>query len=82
MNISDKLKSLEWWMEWGSTVILIIGVALTAYNIYPLNVWLSLAGNFGWFVVGWMWRKYSLLTIQVVVTIIYVAGLFNHYGVT
>lgn len=69
-------------MEWGSTVILIIGVALTAYNIYPLNVWLSLAGNFGWFVVGWMWRKYSLLTIQVVVTIIYVAGLFNHYGVT
>lgn len=69
-------------MEWGSTAVLIIGVALTAYNIYPLNVWLSMAGNFGWFVVGWMWRKYSLLTIQVVVTIIYVAGLFNHYGVT
>jgi len=75
-------KSLEWWMEWGSTAVLIIGVALTAYNIYPLNVWFSMAGNFGWFVVGWMWRKYSLLTIQVVVTIIYVAGLFNHYGVT
>jgi hypothetical protein len=75
-------KSLEWWFEWGSTAVLIIGVTLTAYNIYPLNVWFSMAGNFGWFVVGWMWRKYSLLTIQVVVTIIYVAGLFNHYGVT
>lgn len=69
-------------MEWGSTVVLIIGVALTAYNIYPLNVWLSLLGNFGWFVVGWMWRKYSLLTIQIILTIIYVSGLMNHYGVT
>lgn len=74
-------KSLEWWFEWGSTAVLIIGVTLTAYNIYPLNVWLSLAGNFGWFVVGWMWKKYSLLTIQVVLTIIYVAGLIQHYGV-
>jgi len=74
-------KSTELWTEWISTAILIIGVGLTAWNIYPLNIYFSLVGNLGWFVVGWMWRKYSLLTIQVVVTIIYVAGLFQHYGV-
>jgi hypothetical protein len=74
-------KRTEWWFEWGSTAILIVGVALTAWNIYPLNVWFSLAGNFGWFVVGWMWRKYSLLTIQIIVSIIYFAGLAQHYGV-
>jgi hypothetical protein len=74
-------KSTELWTEWISTAILIIGVGLTAWNIYPLNIYFSLAGNLGWFVVGLMWRKYSLLTIQVVVTIIYVAGLVQHYGV-
>ncbi len=74
-------KSTELWTEWISTAILIIGVGLTAWNIYPLNIYFSLVGNLGWFVVGWMWRKYSLLTIQVVVTIIYVAGLVQHYGV-
>jgi hypothetical protein len=74
-------KRAEWWFEWGSTAILIVGVALTAWNIYPLNVWFSLAGNFGWFVVGWLWRKWSLLTIQIIVSIIYFAGLAQHYGV-
>jgi uncharacterized membrane protein len=74
-------KRTEFIIEWTSTAILIVGVALTAWNIYPLNVWLSLAGNFGWFVIGWIWRKYSLLTIQIVVTIIYLMGLMQHYGV-
>ena len=77
----QNLKSLEWWFEWGSTIILIIGVALVAYNVYPLGIWFSLAGNVGWLVVACMWRKYSLLTIQAVVAIIYISGLINHYGV-
>jgi len=74
-------KNIEWWVEWASTVILIIGVALSAYNIYPLNIWFSFLGNIGWFIVGLMWKKYSLLTIQVVISIIYILGLMNHYGV-
>jgi len=72
-------KKTEFIVEWGSTAILIVGVALTAWNIYPLNVWLSLAGNVGWFVVGWIWRKYSLLTIQMIVSIIYIVGLVQHH---
>ena len=74
-------KNFEWWIEWVSTVVLIIGVALSAYNIYPLNIWLSFLGNIGWFIVGWIWKKYSLLTIQVVISIIYISGLMSHYGV-
>jgi hypothetical protein len=74
-------KNVEWWIEWVSTAILIIGVALTAYNVYPLNIWLSLLGNIGWFVIGWIWKKYSLLTIQVVISIIYILGLMSYYGV-
>jgi hypothetical protein len=61
-----------------STAILIIGVALTAWNIYPLNIYLSLLGNVGWMIIGLMWKKWSLITIQIVVTIIYIAGIWSN----
>ncbi len=78
-----KLKSLalEWWVEWTSTAILLVGVALTAYNIYPLGIWISFLGNLGWFVIGIMWRKWSLIIIQIIISAIYFSGLINHYGV-
>ena len=63
--------------EWAATAVLIVGVALTAWNIYPLNIWFSLLGNAMWAVLGIMWRKWSLITIQVVVTVIYIAGLLS-----
>jgi hypothetical protein len=62
-------------MEWTATAVLMVGVALTAWNIYPLNIYFSLAGNFGWFIVGYMWRKWSLIIIQLVVSALYVAGI-------
>jgi hypothetical protein len=62
------------WAEWISTAVLICGCILTAFNIYPLNIYLSLAGNFGWAIVAVEWRKWSLLVIQGVVSIIYIAG--------
>ena len=68
-------KTNEWLLEWGSTFVLIIGVTLTAFNVFPLKVYLSLAGNFGWFVLSVYWKKWSLVTVQVIVSAIYVVGL-------
>lgn len=65
----------EWWTEWSATVILMIGVGLTAWNIYPMNIYFSLAGNIGWLIVGYMWKKWSLIIIQIVVSALYIAGL-------
>ena len=75
--ISRKI-DIPFWVEWSSTAILIVGVALTAWNIYPLNVYFSLAGNLGWAIIGVMWQKWSLITIQFVVTVIYVAGIWTN----
>lgn len=69
----------EFILEWASTFILLAGVALTSFNIFPLNLWVCLAANAGWAVVGIVWKKWSLLIVQVVVTIIYVAGIWKHY---
>jgi hypothetical protein len=70
-------KQIEFIFEWGSTFILLCGAALTSLNVYPMNVFLSLAGNVGWLVVSVMWRKPSLIVIQLVISVIYVAGLID-----
>jgi hypothetical protein len=71
--------------EWLATFVLIIGVYLTAVNDYPLNIYFSMAGNFMWMVLGVMWKKASLITIQLVVTVIYIYGMclpfFEKYGI-
>jgi len=66
-------------LEWGITIILIIGVALTSFNIFPLNLWISMVGNVGWLYLGYIWRKWSLFVVQLVITAIYIIGLLNLY---
>ncbi len=70
-------KNVEFVLEWTATVLLIAGVALTAWNVYPLNIYISLAGNFAWLLVALLWRKWSLITIQFVIILIYIAGVIK-----
>ena len=61
--------------EWAATFVLLIGVYLTAINYYPMNIYFSLLGNAMWVYLGIRWKKWSLITIQGIVTVIYVYGL-------
>lgn len=72
-----KKQGWEFYFEWASTVVLIVGVALTSFNIYPLNVWLSLLGNLGWMVLGYLWRKWSLFIVELIIVAIYIGGIYN-----
>jgi hypothetical protein len=69
----------EFILEWSSTVILLIGVALTSFNIFPLNLWVCLVANAGWGIMGIVWHKWSLFLVQIVVTALYIAGIYKHY---
>lgn len=80
-SVKKHITDFEFCAEWISTAILMVGILMTAYNVYPLGVWFSLIGNLGWFIVAYMWKKWSLITIQAIATIIYISGLTNHYGV-
>ena len=75
-------KKYDWifYTEWASTVILMIGVIYTSLNIYPTNVYWSLAGNTGWAIVAVAWRKWSLFVIQFILSAIYIAGLYATYA--
>ena len=65
-------------LKWASTFILLFGVWLTSINYYPLNVYVSLLGNLGWLIVGFAWGEYSLITVQGVIVMIYLVGMFSH----
>ena len=65
--------------EWAATLVLIVGVALTSYNIYPENVVISLIGNAMWIVLAIWWKKWSLIVIEVIITSIYIAGLVSGF---
>jgi hypothetical protein len=71
-------RGADFWIEWASTAVLITGVLLTSLNVYPLNLAFNFAGNLGWFVIGFMWRKYSLIVVQTVILAIYFAGLASN----
>jgi len=69
-----KLPSFEFILEWSSTLVLLIGVALTSFNIYPLNVYVCLAANLLWLWLGFFWKKWSLIVVELVVVAMYLAG--------
>jgi hypothetical protein len=70
-------KKFEMILEWTATAVLLFGVYLTAFNIYPMNVYVSLAGNMLWLIVALSWRKLSIITVQFVISGIYIVGLID-----
>ena len=66
-------------IEWSLTALLIVGVALTSFNVYPINLWVCVCGNIGWIYLAWTWRKWSLLVVQLIITVIYILGISKVY---
>lgn len=71
--------TLEFFIEWGSTALLIVGVLLASFNFFPLYLWFGLASNLGWLVIAAMWRKPSLIVVELVVVAIYIVGLIKYF---
>ena len=61
-------------IEWAATITLIVGVALTSWNIYPANIYMSALGNLLWLFMALHWKKWSLITIQFFILLIYLGG--------
>ena len=72
--------SKEFILEWSATAILLVGVAMAAFNVFPYYLFVQAIGNAMWFVLAIMWRKWSLLTVQCVIVILYLIGMVNYYN--
>ena len=55
---------LDWYVQWTSSIVLIIGTVLTAMNMYPYNMILQLIGLTGWLFVSIIWRNIPLILVN------------------
>ena len=66
------------YLKWITTFLAILCAALTSLNIgYPINVIAGFLAGAGWISVGLSWREYSIITINVVMTITYFIGVIK-----
>jgi hypothetical protein len=66
-------------IEWAATITLIIAVALTSWNVYPANIYMSALGNFLWLLMALHWKKLSLITIQAFILLLYTGGMIKAF---
>jgi hypothetical protein len=72
------MKTWEKVIEWSATVCFLISVALTSFDIFPINLYVSLITNLLWLAVCIVWRKWSLIIVEAVVCVIYAAGIVKY----
>jgi len=64
-------------IRWSGTILCLIGIALTSFNIYPLNLVFGLIGSFLWTVQGYLYRDNALLVVELVAVLMYLVGIFK-----
>ena len=65
-------------VKWLSTIGVITSMLLTAYNVYPLNLYVAIPATLGWILVSFVWKETSLIAMNVVALGIYLLGIFNY----
>ena len=73
------LTKVKPYIEWIATVSFLISVALTSLNYYPSYLYLSLITNLLWLATGIIWRKWSLITVEFIVCLMYTIGIVNYW---
>ena len=61
-------------IKWLGTTLCLIGIALTSFNVYPINIVLSLIGSALWTYAGWAQKDMPLFLVEAVAVVMYMAG--------
>lgn len=61
-------------IKWLGTTLCLIGIALTSFNVYPINIALSLIGSALWTYAGWAQKDMPLFLVEAVAVVMYAAG--------
>ena len=73
------LHTLDWYIKWVSSIILIIGMILAANNLYPYNIVVQCIGIAGWLIVSIMWNDRALMIVNAVGIAILFNGLVGYW---
>lgn len=64
-------------IKWAGTILCLAGIGLTSFNIYPLNIFLSLIGSALWTVAGLMQKDTPLVLVEAVAVAFYLMGVIH-----
>lgn len=64
-------------LKWIATTIYLIGMVLTAANIFPLNVIFSAIGGTLWCIAGFIAKDKPLILVEMASAMIYLIGLIH-----
>lgn len=65
-------------IKWVGTILCLCGIFLTSFNIYPLNIVLSIVGSTLWTIAGIIQRDTPLFLVEAVAVAFYLAGMINY----
>ena len=69
---------LDWYIKWFASIVLIIGAAVTALDMYPYNMYFQFVGVSGWLIVGIMWKDWALIVVNSIGSLILLAGIIHY----
>lgn len=64
-------------IKWWGTILCLIGIALTSFNIYPLNILFGFVGSGLWTLAGYMQDDTPLMVVEAVATVLYLVGILS-----
>ena len=68
-------------IKWYGTALCLIGIALTSFNVYPLNILFGLVGSGLWTAAGYVQDDAPLVLVEAVATILYAVGLISFVAI-
>jgi hypothetical protein len=64
-------------IKWTGTLLCLTGICLTSFNIYPINIVLSLIGSGLWTWAGIKQKDTPLVLVEGVAVVLYFMGVFT-----
>ena len=65
-------------IKWYGTALCLIGIALTSFNVYPLNILFGFVGSGLWTAAGYMQDDTPLVLVEAVAAVLYAVGLITY----
>ena len=62
-------------LKWTGTGLCLVGILLTSFNIYPLNIIVGFIGSSIWAMAGYAQDDNPLLVVELVAALFYLAGI-------
>lgn len=66
-------------LKWSGTFLCLIGIALTSFNIFPLNIVFGFVGSGMWTLAGILQNDAPLVLVEAVATVLYFFGIIVYF---